>query len=516
MIPLRTAVAAAASVAGATAIYILRLDPAAGLLVDDAWYMVLAKALAAGEGYRLISSATAPIMPVVPPGFPALLAPVFWFAPVFPENLLWLKAMSMLAVCGVGTACWFDFTRHRGLTRSQATLLVLATTLTPAIVFLATSTVMAECVFMLTQVIAVIVVERIRRLTAGDTMSPVIAGVASAAVILVRTAGVAVAVAAVLYLMLGRRWRQAAIYVTVVVVLMAPWQWYANVHAPSDADRAAHGGTIVYSYSRLLTMARLNDPSSGDLPVTEMATRIAANIFGVFSRDIGGLILPMAYRGPAESGEEVLSIGGPGGGSMGAASATKSVSLLVSLVIVAGWVGAKRERLAMPALLIGVSLGVMAPVGAQTIRYVAPLTPYLLLLLWHGGGKEAIGRIVLACVLGFHLLDHALYLEHKIAGTADWIADARENDELFAWMAVNLNERGAVATTNPGLVYLRTGRKTVASVDPVLNWARWRAAGVRYVVSTLGDQQPPSRLNGKLLFETGRRGMWVVELGTTQ
>ena len=42
----------------AVAIYALRLDDAAGLIVDDAWYILLAKALAGGDGYRLISSAT--------------------------------------------------------------------------------------------------------------------------------------------------------------------------------------------------------------------------------------------------------------------------------------------------------------------------------------------------------------------------------------------------------------------------------------------------------------------------
>ena len=35
-------------------VYLLRLDSAAGLMVDDAWYIVLAQALASGEGLSLI------------------------------------------------------------------------------------------------------------------------------------------------------------------------------------------------------------------------------------------------------------------------------------------------------------------------------------------------------------------------------------------------------------------------------------------------------------------------------
>ena len=67
--------------AGVCAVYLLRLDAAAGLFVDDACYIVLAKSLAQGDGFRLISSATTPILPAFPPGFPMLLAPVVWREP---------------------------------------------------------------------------------------------------------------------------------------------------------------------------------------------------------------------------------------------------------------------------------------------------------------------------------------------------------------------------------------------------------------------------------------------------
>ena len=55
----------AALAAAVTALYVARLDSTAGLVVDDAWYVVLATALAQGDGYRLVSSAVAPILPAV-------------------------------------------------------------------------------------------------------------------------------------------------------------------------------------------------------------------------------------------------------------------------------------------------------------------------------------------------------------------------------------------------------------------------------------------------------------------
>ena len=86
----------------AACVYWLRLDRIAGLLVDDAWYVLLGRAMARGEGFRLVSSAGTAIMPVVPPGFPAILAVIFRIGPDFPQNVLLLKSVSIAAMLAVG------------------------------------------------------------------------------------------------------------------------------------------------------------------------------------------------------------------------------------------------------------------------------------------------------------------------------------------------------------------------------------------------------------------------------
>jgi len=74
------------------AIYLLRLDSLAGMFIDDAWYLLLGKALATGHGYTLINSPSPGIMPEYPPGFPALLALIFRIYPSFPANL-WIRSL---------------------------------------------------------------------------------------------------------------------------------------------------------------------------------------------------------------------------------------------------------------------------------------------------------------------------------------------------------------------------------------------------------------------------------------
>jgi len=82
-------VMAAGAVLLALAVYLVRLDLVVGQYVDDAWYMLLAQAIASGQGYHLISAPTpelAAILPAAPPGFPLLLAIVVGLMPAFPAN----------------------------------------------------------------------------------------------------------------------------------------------------------------------------------------------------------------------------------------------------------------------------------------------------------------------------------------------------------------------------------------------------------------------------------------------
>ena len=505
----RTAVAAAVSIAVAVATYWLRIDDVAGLVVDDAWYIVLAKALASGEGYRLISSATAPLLPAFPPGFPALLSSVFFVQPSYPGNLLLLKLVSIVAMAGVGVACWIDFTRHRNVPADHALWLTLAVVLTPAFVFLATSTVMAECVFTLAQVLAVIAVERVIRQPEHDRRNALLAGAIAGAAMLIRTAGVGVVVASIAYLVLGRRWRPLAIFVVTVAACLLPWQLYASANAATPEQRIAHGGTIVYTYQDLLTMAR---PGSVNVTVSpvERVQRAARNVGGIVIRDVGAVIVPILFRGASESGEEVISVGPPLRGSMGSARGTMIVSTLLGLAILAGVIRA-RAWFSMPALLIVASVAMISAVGAQTFRYVVPLTPFLLLFLWHGMAHPKAARIAVLCVLGFHLVDHALYLRVKATATPDWVADAREIDEVLTFFSDHVKEPGAVASTDPGLFYLRTGRKTVFNVFPEKNRDTWKAAGVRYIVALRPADLPPPSFNGRVLYRTGHR-LWIIEM----
>jgi hypothetical protein len=534
--PPRAAVIAAA-LGLVAAVYVLRLDRVAGLFVDDAWYVLLAHSLAEGRGFRLISSAAVELLPVVPPGFPAVLALVLRIHPDVASSILWLKAVSVVSMIGASAATAWYFARWRAVPWPMALAIAVATALTPAFVFLATSTVMAECVFMLGQITPLILIER-SVCTRGDSWWRItaLAAVVAAATTLVRSTGFALLAAAVLYLLTRRLWRHAALFAIVAIACLLPWNVYARLHAPTEAQRVEHGGSIVYPYLDSMRLRIAGDRRSGVATFGDLARRLAANGMTVLGKDVGGIVLPAMLRGPDESGEEVVSIGSVGelAGSMGNAPATIVVSLLFSALIVLGWASAVRRDCSGAEFLVPLSLLMAAAVPYQTFRYVLTSAPFLFFYLVTGAGAVAaflarrrgrpfadparVARIVLLCVIGVSLLDHLQYVfigysASSSAERLDWIADSREVDDVIGWMNAHLHDPGAVATTNPGLVYLRTGRHTVALDDLTERWRIWKAHGIRYLVCLRPAEPPdPSVVHYRLLYQTSRHRLWVVEL----
>src|SRR5215213_138651 len=100
-------------------------------MVDDAYYVLMARTLSEGHGYRLISSATTAMVPLYPPGFPAILSTIFFFSPEFPANVFLLKGVSIAAMFGVALLT-YSYMRRRQVQEKLAVCAAVAVTLTPA------------------------------------------------------------------------------------------------------------------------------------------------------------------------------------------------------------------------------------------------------------------------------------------------------------------------------------------------------------------------------------------------
>src|SRR5688572_9476760 len=495
----------------ALVVYVLRLNGVAGMYVDDAWYVMFGQAIASGQGYHLINAPApeiAAVLPSSPPGFALVLAVVTLLTPAFPANVVYLKAVSIVAMLGVGAVAAVYY-RDRSLPVPFAIALALIVMLTPAFVWLATSTVMSEPLYTLAQLAAVVLVARRR---------PVLGGVAAAAAILIRSAGLPFLVAATVWYLVRRERRAAVLFLVTAIVLVLPWALYARANATTIELRLAHGGAHVFTYSEQFWMQRAGDIQSGQITARDLPARVANSLFDIFGRDVGAIVLPELYRSPTESGEETLSVGGARStistGSMGNTAGTMVVSGLLSALALIGFVARWRQGAGVAEYFVPLALVPIVIFPHWAFRLVLPLTPFLYDYLVAGvqaltSAWARVLRIAIACLMTMHLLDHGMY--RMQVQNAVWLEDAREVDQVIEWMQRELKEPGSVASTNPALVYLRTGRRTLAIDDARGRWPAWRALGVRYVVALRGQELPDPSLPYRVLFKTTRSGLWVVE-----
>ncbi len=212
--------------------------PAIGLDHDDAGYLIAAKAIAAGHGYTNY-----------PPLFPAVLA----LFTLISEQTQWLKLLPLICAAG-----WFLLTRglllKMGASKNSALLLVGLTAASPTVVFLSTN-LLPETLFALLATAALLALLEERAL---------LAGILAAFATLTRTAGVALIVACIITLVARRRFRSAALFATVAMVIIGPWFGWSLAHIAHDSlwvssdiftSLAASEKLIVLSHNLLSLLA---------------------------------------------------------------------------------------------------------------------------------------------------------------------------------------------------------------------------------------------------------------------
>jgi hypothetical protein len=533
------AIGVVALVVAVVAIYVLRVDHVAGIIGDDAWYVVLAKSIAEGTGPRLISSAgTQFVSTVYPPAFPAILSLVFLVSPQFPDNMVLLKAVSIAGMIGAGFLTYLFASRYRGLPRALSIAIGVATVLTPSLVFLATSTLMSEPVFLSIQLLAVLLIERAARIDDERYGPAILAGLLAAVAFLTRTAGMTVAAAGVIYLARNRRWRSVVVFGATVAVCIAPWLLYARANAPTRAELVDHGGLMAIPYGQQFWTTEAGTITAPLATADMLPMRVVDNITNIAIRDIGGIFAPLLFRSPSESGLEVLGLGPPDRKklltpSMGQALGTKIISLLMTLVAVVGFVAACRKKLTVAEPMVAFALGMIVLWPFWTFRFVLPLVPFLLVYFvlgleslagWLGRLHRAmtptpfaVGRIFLMVIIGLHVMDHAQYIALAYGDRfgGQWKSEAAGIHQVIDWIREHPTPPGAVAADNPALVYLYTGRQTIAQDSYDDNYAakrsRWERMGVRYVVSLVAGL-PLVDKRAELRFKLPERNVWAYEL----
>jgi len=372
-----------AFVLAACALLVLAFAPAQyfGRQEDDVFFVVGARALAMGR-YCMLTSPGCPPLTAANPGWPALLAPLT----LFTERAAPFQAFAALLLALTPAALWAWLRRRTGETEA---LLAAGLFASSPLVLAQSGAVMSEVPFTLAL---------LAMLAAAEAGRALPAGLAGAALVLTRTAGLSALPA------LAAAFAQKGSARELARALLPP--------------ALAFGAWSAWSWSKIGTVDKLSmfTFTYGGAPAAKLASVAAANA-RYYASEWGGCFLPPSLAGGALA---------PALGVLLAAAALRGLFL------------ALRARRGDPAAwaLAGSAL-MLAVWGWQYERYLLPLLPLLLWALALGLGRAA--KPALGALLAMQLGGQALprlgrpspWAEPELARTYAWLA-ARPGPDVLA------------------------------------------------------------------------------------
>ena len=511
-------------------IYVLRLDHVSGMYVDDAWYILLGKAIATGKGYAMINSPTPGLLPpLYPPAFPFLLSLVFRIAPDFPQNVFLLKMVSVLAMIGVGIVSYQYCKLIKKMPKKMAFGVASAVFLSPWAVLLTTSMVMSDSVFMLSSLLIIFLVELIigKKNQRYNWIYVVCISSLMAFTFLTRSIAIGLIIAALFYLLTKYMWAETIICLATFVLLIAPWVYYASAHAVPPEQLQEQNGYVTQNYKNHFFSKKASVTILGRESISDLPYRVWRNTKFLASRAIGEIIFPGNLY-------EVVS-----------GDIARIVFLqLVIIFFAVGFISISKRQVSLSEVYVFISLTMFAVWPFQETRYLLPLLPFLILYVLEAMSaslnliiqKQELRRLVsrntvltilLWGVVAVYIFEHVKYIYdfHTHSKSQPiFIKKYEESEKIVTWINQNIPKDQVIATDNPPLLYLLTGNKTISSdellticSEPVSSRQYWDKLNVRYVV---GPWVPPYFLqftNHSLIYKPkGSAYLTVAEIVKTE
>jgi hypothetical protein len=406
--------------------------------------------------------------------------------------------------------------------------------LCPPMVFLATSSLMSECVYMCLLLAAIYVIEQCLRRDGARTalLYAAIGGVLASIVFLTRSLGVGLIIAAFLYLLRARLVKEALAFALVVALCLGPWAVYSQMRAPTPAQQREQGGHIVYPYTAQFWQVMAGNPTMGQATARDIPPRVWANAKQVFGLDMGRILLVPVVNALIDPAQQAQMAPAEDFG----AQAAWGLSLLLSLLVVIGFVVALRERVTLAEMALPLLILISLLWPFQQYRLVLPLAPFLIFYGLMGAralaglaqrrrnGGAVAGWTAAAAftlfILAVSIYGNAKYIINKYdssaAGGADWEILFDELEVMMKRAEQIVPQNGVIAASNPPLTYLFTGRKTVMGDDPAAKIEDWRRLGVRYMLSAavLSEVARPEESGLPVIYRSRQhRDFWIVDLG---
>lgn len=254
-----------------------------GTFQDDGVYVVTAKALAEGQGYRLISMPQSLAQTKYPIFYPFLLSLIWKAFPTFPDNLLPMKLLSMSCALLFFTLTYFFLIKFNLASKPLALGVVAMSALNPYTICFS-SMVMSEMPFALISILLLYSItayeEKPRHVLLSGLAVSLLAGLAY----LTRSIGISIVLSCFAYLVSKRQFKKAVLFSALSLLVIGPWLLWIQINSSAAQSKVQVHHT---SYTKWFF------DYTGSLDLTRVANVFVKN--GIYSvGDIGMLTNPLA------------------------------------------------------------------------------------------------------------------------------------------------------------------------------------------------------------------------------
>ena len=419
-------------------------------LVDDAYYIMLAKSLAGGFGFSDIHLPEPHFHRHFPPGLPLVLS----LPTLLGFNLSTSVILYKLVLIGCGTLALYCFARFalaEGYSKQLVSSAVLLASVSITLVGF-TTRVASELPYLLLSVLALIALNRYEQSPLKSRWLA-LSALFLVASILTRSVGIVMLAAALLSWVLKRDFRRAVLLVTASAVLWLPWFVLSKT-----------GGSGVASYLNEL-LSSLQQSA-----LFELGRRAVENGWFILNRDIPRAILSIGSSDFVEARPWLNALVLP---------VRLAISVTVALSILRGF----RRTPRIASLYIASYLLLIVIWPADPSRYIVPLIPFVCLSFVAGCQmlferfaashpeslslqRRLFAGTIAICFASQLTSDARLVSTIRQTGHYNALAASTWNEITTAYEWINQNtSQSSVFGCEPAIdpsVYLFTGRRSLA------------------------------------------------------
>jgi len=445
------------TIAVVSILWIISLTPLVGDGYDDTRYIALSQAIAEGQGFCRPPIPGCQPETKFPVGYPLLLTPVWMVWPDFPQNVVGFKLISVLGGMLVISLSYILLSRYDYLSKQEAILIAALTAFAPQLFVFATRA-FSETIYAAFSILSVIALERYGQGTDNDWKRWLLAVLSSAFAFYVRSVGLAIVGAGLIYFVSKKKYGQAWRFGAAFAICVLPWflrSTWLDVGQSSYLDQ-------------LLT-EQVERGDLGYIGLAGLLIRVVQNVRAYILAGLPGALfpsqVPLAHVNlPAE-----IQVSAPWPG----------VDIAVGTLIVTGWLGHLLLQRRLLDFYLLCYLGICLVWPWEPLRLSIPLIPFLFYYLWFEGRIMALAmsrrwprvksygrRIVIGLVvlwLSASGFCQARFAYHRHSDPYFGLRPAEIKRwqglyDLFAWIESNVQPNEVMASMNDDRLHLYTDR----------------------------------------------------------